>query len=315
MEKAENMSNEWFTEEEGIEEVEEQVFGGNSESPFMQGYSVQDAKITMAKLLTNSKTKTQYIEIDFINKEEKTHREKFMLRGKDGNTYFTKAGKKMQHFGINKVKSLIKVSGLYPDVDAKKLMGTLFSNTEEADVTWSEYGKEKTEEFTIFPDMIGKRVKLCITSKKVNATTSKDQDDSEDQKYVKQCIKDTASYIKANPKKKSLAKFLKGNALEYPNVYKYFTETSVSHFCTLDGLFAGEMASQEGTKMQDFIDANDNGLIFEARTLICDEMTEAQLKKLGINAWGKRVVVDEDTGDYEEPEETEAEEETEEDWD
>jgi len=306
-----DLSNAWLEEEDVIEE-DETVFGGNSESPYIQGYSVQDVKITMAKrkLSTKAGSKTEWIVLDFINKEGKTLTEEFMVKGANGKSFSTKTGKKVQLHGTNKIKSLIKVVGLYTPDD--NLMKELYSNTEEADVTYTEYGKEKTEEFTVFSDLIGKKAKVCITSKKVNATTSKDQDDEDEQKYVNQCVKDTKAYIKANPKKKSLAKYAKDNYINYPNIYKWFTETYVSHFCSTDGLFGSEIGG-EGGMLQDFLDANDEGLIFEARTLIPDDMTEAQLKKLGINQWGKRVEPESDD-DYEEPTEGESESDDEDDW-
>ncbi len=303
-----DLSADWLTDDEVIED-EEVVFGGNSESPYIQGYSAQDVKITMAKRIVFDKSKVEFIELDFANKNGKTLTEKYMLRGKDGKPFYidkrTKA--KKAHFGVSKIKSLLKVLGLYHGSD--NVMKDLFSATEEADVTYTEYGKEKTEEFTVFNDLLEKKVKICVTSKKVNATTSSDQDEPSDQKYVDQCIKDTKAFVESNPKKKSLAKFAKPT--DYPNVYKWFTETSVAHFCSLDGFFGGEMDAQEGGNLQDFLDANEDGTIFDGRTLICDEFTDSQLKKLSINVYGKRVEAESDDG-YEEP--TEEEEEVEEDW-
>lgn len=306
-----DLSTEWLEDEDVIEE-EETVFSGGSESPYLVGYGAYDTKITMAKLVKVPKKKVQFIEVDFIDKNGKTHTEEFMIKGKDGNSFFIggqphNKGKKVQHFGVNKIKSLIKVAGLYADEPSNKLMANLFSNTEDADVTFKKFGKEKTEEFTIFPDLIGKKVKLCLTSKKENAQTASD---GEDQKYIKACIKATEAYKKANPKKKSLAKF-KPDA-EYVNVYKWFTNSSVSHFCTTDGLFASELEANEGTMLQDFIDANEEGLIFEGRTLIPEDLTEAERTKLGINEWGKQVEPEETNG-YSEPEE-EAEESDDNSW-
>ena len=297
-----DLSADWLADDEVIED-EETVFGGNSESPYIQGYSAQDVKITMAKRITFPKSKVEFIELDFVNKDGKTLAEKFMVRGKDGKPFYidkrTKA--KKQHFGVSKIKALIKVVGLYTPED--NLMKELYSNTEEADVTWTEYGKEKTEEFTVFNDLLNKKVKICITSKNENSQTSSEQDDADEQKYVNQCIKDTEAYKKANPKKKSLKKFGKDD--DYVNVYKAFVVTTVSHFCSVDGCFASEIGG-EGTMLQDFLDANDDGLIFEARTLIPDTLTESQLKRLGINQWGKRVEAESDDG-YEEPTEDEEE--------
>jgi len=306
-----NLSAEWLTEEDVIEE-EETVFSGGSESPFIVGYGAYDTKITMAKLVKVPKKKVQFIEVDFIDQNNKTHTESFMIKGSDGNSFFIgkqthNKGKKVQHFGVNKIKSLVKVAGLYPKEPSNKLMANLFANTEDADVTYKKFGKEKTEEFTIFPDLIGKKVKICLTSKKENAQTAAD---GEDQKYIKACIKATEAYKKANPKKKSLSKFKADDS--YVNVYKWFTNSSVSHFCTIDGLFASEMDSGEGTMLQDFLDANEKGLIFDGRTLIPEELTESERSKLNINEYGKQIEV-EANDSYEEPTESE-DEATDDEW-
>jgi len=301
------LSAEWLNDDEDVEEETETVYTGGGESPYMEGYSVQNVKITMAKRITIPKKKVEFIEIDFINKDGKTHREKFMMRGKDGKPFYTYQGKKKQHFGVSKIKSLIKVLGLYED--EKNLMAALYSNTEDSDVTYEEYGKEKTEEFTVFTDLIDAKLKICISSKKEN--TQMGSDDEDDQAYVKACIKATEAYKKANPKKKSLKKFSKDD--DYINVYRWFTVSEVKHFCSTTGLFGSEMEDGEGELLQKFIDANDEGLIFEGRTLIAEDLTEKEQKKLGINEWGKQVDPDEDgDDDYEEPEEEEEEEDEEE---
>ena len=299
------LSEAWLSEDDDIEEEAESVYSGG-ESPFIQGYGAVDTKITMAKKINFKGKKTEFIEIDFINKDGKTHREKFMVRGKDGKSFFTKDKRKRQHFGVSKIKSLLKVVGLYKDED--NLMAALYSNTEEADVTWEEYGKEKTEEFTIFTDLIDTKVKLCITSKKENTQMASDQDEDDDQKYVNQCIKDTEAYKKANPKKKSLKKFAKDD--EYVNVYRYFVVSTVAHFCSTDGLFGSEIEDGEGALLDKFLEQNDEGEIFEARTLIADDLKVSQLKKLGINEYGKQV--DEDEDEYDDVDEDEPEEDEEE---
>jgi len=309
-----DLSTEWLEDEDIIEE-EETVYTGGSESPYMTGYGVYDVKITMAKLVKVPKKKVQFIEVDFIDKDGKTHTEEFMVKGKDGKSFFIgnkphNKGKKVQHFGVNKIKSLIKTAGLFPDAVSKKLMASLFESAEEAEVTYTKFGKEKTEDFLTFPDLIDKKVKLCLTSKKENATTSVEQDDKDEQKYIDTCVKDTKAYIKANPKKKSLGKFITEKALEYPNVHKWFTNSHIAHFCSIDGLFAAEEG--EGKKLQEFIDANEEGLVFEGRTLIPEDLSEKERAKLGINEYGKRVEPDEDN-DYEDP--IEEEEEEDEDWD
>ncbi len=309
------LSTAWLDDDEDIVEEDETVFEGGSESPYMQGYGVQTAKVTMAKRITFDTSKVEFIELDLINKEGKTHREKFMVRGKDGKTYFTRGGKKTQHFGINKIKSLLKVGGVYPDTDPKKLMAELYGNTEDMDVTWEEFGKEKTEECTVFVNLIDVKVKICITSKKENSQLNVEQDDSSDQKYVKACMKATKAYVKANPKKKSLKKFDDDEAT-YVNVYRWFTVSSISHFCSVKGLFASEMADGEGKLLAKFEKANEEGLIFEGRTLIAEELSDGQRSRLGINEWGKRVDPDEATDDEPEAEaeESESAEEEDDDW-
>ena len=111
-----DLSKAWFEEtDEDIEETEETVGGGSYESDFIEGYGAYDVKVTMAKRIVFPNSKVEFIELDFINKAGKTLKEKFMLRGKDGKTFFVnkKTKKKTQHFGINKIKSLIKVAGIF----------------------------------------------------------------------------------------------------------------------------------------------------------------------------------------------------------
>jgi len=307
MEKLE-LSSAWLDDAEDIIEEEETVFGGASESQFIQGYGVQTVKITMAKRIKAKNSETEWVELDFINQDGKTLREKFMVRGKTGATYFTKNGKKTQHFGINKLKSLLKVANVFPDVEAKKLMAALYGSAEDADVTYTEYGKEKTEEFLTFPSLFGVKCKIAVTSKKENSTTSADKDDEAEQQYVNQCIKDTKKFVIANPKKTSLKKFVSKQGLAYPNVYRWFVITTISHFIGLDDCFAGE---SEPKKIKEFLAANEEGTIFDGRTLIPENLTDKELKKLGINKYGKVVEAEEDDG-YDDIEEPEVEEDA--DW-
>ena len=294
---SQDLSASWLEDEE-VEEVKESVFGGNSESPFIVGYGARVVKITMAKHITFPKSKVEMIELSFIDKDEKTLTEKYMVRGKDSKTFYVRNGKKFNHFGINKIKSLLTILGLY--TDEKNLMVGLFSNTEEAEITFTEYGKEKTEDAVVFKDLLDKKVQICVTSKKENAQTSKEQDDSDEQKYIDACIKNTKAYCKANPKKKSIQRFAKES--DYVNVYKWFTNSSVSHFCSTDGKFGSEMKEKDGTMLQDFLDANEPNIVFDGRTLISDEMTERELSKLGINAWGKRVEASDDDDGFDDVE-------------
>ena len=308
VEDATELSNAWLSDEDDdIVEEEETVYDG-SDSNFIQGYGVQTVKITMAKRITFPKSKVEFIELDFMSKDGKTLREKFMVRGKDGKTFYMQDKIKKQHFGVNKIKSLLKVADVYDGVPAKKLMASLYGTSELADVKYEEYGKEKEEEFLIFPDLINVKVKICITSKKENSQLNVEQDDKSDEKYVAQCIKDTKKYIIANKKKRSLKKFDQSEG--YVNVYRYFVVTTVSHFCSLDGMFASEIGvDEEPELLQKFIDANEADVIFEGRTLICDELNDKQLAKLGINEYGKRVEPDEDDDDdYDDVDEDEEEE-------
>ena len=304
------MSSAWLDDEDDIVEVDETVFGG-SESNFIEGYGVHTVKITMAKRITFPSSKVEFIEIDFMDKESKTHREKFMVRGRDGKSFFMKGKVKTQHFGVNKIKSLLKVANVFPDVEPKKLMASLYGNTEEAEVTWTEYGNEKTEEFLVFLSLIDVKVKVCLTSKKENTQKAQEQDDKKDKKYVEACMKATKAYVKANPKKKSLKKFDDDEAA-YVNVYRWFVVSSVTHFCSLNGLFASEIESGEGKLMDKFIAGNDEGIIFDGRTLIPEDLDEAKLARLGINEYGKQVEP-EDSDDDEAFEEPEADEDDSED--
>jgi len=310
-----NLSADWLMDDE-VEEIEESVFGSGFKSDRIEGYGVVDAKITMAYKVKSGSSKAEAIKISFINKDEQTHTETIWVRGRDGKPYSVKNGKKVQSFGVNKIKSLLKVTGLF--ADSKNVMASLYDDVETSDVTETNYGKEETNEQEVFSSLLGLKVKLCVSSKKVNATTSAEQDDSDEQAYVNQCIKNTKKFVIANPKKKSLKKFVDSKqAKEYPNVYKWFTETSIQHFCSLDGKFAGEMDKKDGTMLQDFIDANGEGFISDGRTLICDDMSDRELAKLGINKYGKRVEPsdDDDGFDSEEEvvEETDSENESE-DW-
>ena len=300
--KMDDMLDQWDDVDEGVEEDEETVgFDGNNR---IEGYGVVDVKVTMMKLINIPKSKVQFIEIDFESKDGKELREKFMIRGKDGKTFFVFKGKKKQHFGVSKIKSLIKVAGLYTDED--NLMKALFSNTEEAEVEFSEYGKDVKQDYITFPDVIGCKVKIAVKSKKENSQTSNDDDD----KYVQSCVKATEAFKKANPKKKSAQKFKSGD--KYINVYKWFTVTEVAHFISKDGLLASELGKDEGTLMDKFLSMNDAGEVFDVRTLIVEDLSEGERKKLGIDEHGKVLSTDEEGG--EEPEEESEEEEEEDDW-
>lgn len=294
------MSSAWLDDEDDIVEEDETVFS-SGDSQFIQGYGVHTVKITMAKRITFPSSKVEFIEIDFLDKESKTHREKFMVRGKDGKSFFMKGQNKTQHFGVNKIKSLLKVGNVFPDVEPKKLMASLYGNTEEADVTWSEYGTEKTEEFLVFLSLIDVKVKVCLTSKKENSQKAQEQDDKKDAKYVEACMKATKAFVKANPKKKSLKKFDDSEAA-YVNVYRWFVVSNVTHFCSVDGLFASEIESGEGKLMDKFISGNDEGDIFDSRTLKPEELDEAKLARLGINEYGKQVEAEDTDEAFEETE-------------
>ena len=303
-----DLSADWLEDEEVIE-GEEEVFEGGSSSPFIQGYGAYDVKITMAKRIVVPKKKVEFIELDFISQDGKTHTESFMVRGKDGKPFYIgrqthNKGKKVQHMGVDRIKSLLKVANVYPD--SENLMKDLYSNTEQSDVTYTKFGKEKTEEFTVFKDLLGVKVKICLASKKENAQTAADGDDS---KYIKQCIADTEAFKKANPKKKSLQKFKADD--DYVNVYKWFVNSEVKHFCSIDGLFASELGKDEGVLLDRFVNANEEGIVFDMRTLICDDMSDTQLARLGINQYGKRVEEETDDG-YEEP--TEEDEDDTDEW-
>ncbi len=298
-----NLSSAWLEDDDIVEE-EETVYD-NSGSNFIQGYGVQTVKITMAKRIVFDKSKVEFIEIDFESQDGKTLREKFMVRGKDGKSFYTRNNIKKQHFGVPKIKSLLKVCNVFPNVEANKLMASLYGGAETASVKYEEYGNEKEAEFLIFPNLIGKKAKICITSKNENSQLNSDQDDESEQKYVNQCIKDTKRYISANSKKKSLKKFDVSDG--YVNVYRYFVVTTVSHFCSVDGLFASEIGSDEEPKLlKQFIRANEADIIFEGRTLIVENLSDAQLKKLSINEYGKRIDLEDDYSNIAEDEEDEA---------
>ncbi len=289
-----------FDEMDDVEDEQETV---GFESDYIVGYGGFDVRIQMAKLVLqrNNKNKitgkVQWIEIDFETKDGKKMREKYMIKGKDGKPFFMRKGKKSAHFGVSKIKSLITVAGLY-DGESNK-MKALFSNTEEAEVEYNEYGKDKKEDFVVFPDLIGAKVKILVGSKKENATTATDDDDA----YIQFCIAQTEAFKKANPKRKFAAKFKKDD--EYVNVFKWYTVTEVKHFATLGGLLQSEMVSGEGSLAEKYLGMQEEGHIFDMRTLVVEDMSEGERNKWNLNEYGKVVEADSDEGEetYEEPEE------------
>jgi len=294
--KLDEMLDQWDDVDEGVEEDVETV---GYDSNRIEGYGVADVKVTMAKLINVSKKKVQFIELDFQTKDGKELRERFMIRGSDGKTFYVYKGKKKQHFGVSKIKSLINVAGLYKG-EANK-MKELFSNTETAEVEFKEYGKDVKQDYTVFTDLIGVKVKIAVKSKKENSQTGNDDDD----KYILSCTNATEQFKKDNPKKKSAQKFKADD--KYVNVYKWFTVTEVAHFISADGLLASEIESGEGVLMEKYIGMNNEGEVFDVRTLIVENLSEGERKKLGIDEFGK-IVEDDEGEDGEEPEEPEEEE-------
>ena len=165
-----------------VEDEEETV--GFEGSNRIEGHQSVVVAIKMAKIIKIAKSKVLFLEIDFESKDGKEHRERFMLKGKDGKPFYMYQKKKRAHFGVSKIKSLLAVLGLYTD-EANK-MKALFSNTEEAEVEFTEYGKDVKQDYTIFPDLIGKKVMIAVKSKKVNSRTGFEDDDA----YLVQCRKD-----------------------------------------------------------------------------------------------------------------------------
>ncbi len=288
---------------EDIEEEEETV--GYDDSTRIEGYGVADVKLDMVKLINIPKKKVQFIEIDFTSKEGKEHRERFMIRGSDGKTFYVHQKKKKQHFGVSKIKSLIKVLGLY--TGETNLMKELFSNTEDAKVEFTEYGKEVKGTYTTFPDLIGKKCKIAVRSKRENSRKANDEDD----KYIQSCIKATEAFKKKHPKKKSIQKIKPTD--DYVNVYQSFVNTEVAHFISTDGLLSSELGEEDGMLMDKFIAQKEAGEIFDMRTLVVEDLSEGERKKLGIDEYGKPVTDDEDES-YDEGEDDAEEEEEEDDW-
>lgn len=293
-----------FDDMDDVEDEEETV-GFNSD--YIVGYGGFDVRVNMAKLILQADKKgkitgkVQWIEIDFETKDGKTMREKFMIKGKDGKPFFMNKGKKRPHFGVSKIKSLIAVAGLYADKANK--MKELFSNTEEAEVEYNEYGKDIKADFVTFPDLIGAKVKILIASKKENAQTGTDEDDD----YLNMCIAETEAFKKANPKRKFAAKFKKDDA--YVNIFKWFTVTEVKHFCTINGLLQSEMDSDEGVLMDKYLAMQEEGTIFDMRTLVVEDLSEGEREKWNLDEYGKQTIPEDgEEGASEEPEE-EAEEE------
>ncbi len=289
-----SMLDSW-DELDGVEFEDEEVgFSGGSNR--IEGHGVFDVKITMCKLIVQPKKKTQYIEIDFETKEGKAHREQFMIKGSNGLPYYVYQGKKRPHFGLSKVKSLITVLGLYKDETNK--MKALFSNTKQAEVEFQEYGKDVKQDYTVFPDVIGSKVKIAVKSKKVNQRSQYDSSDA----YMKSCLSATKSFAKANPKKKFAAKAAKVEEGEYAEVYRYFTETEVAHFATADGLLQSEIELGEGGLLDKFLSMNEDGSIYDARTLFVENLSDSERKKLSIDEYGKIEANDSDEEFEDEPE-------------
>jgi len=97
------------------------------------------------------------------------------------------------------------------------------------------------------------------------------------------------------------------------NVYQSFVNTEVAHFISTDGLLASELGEEEGMLMEKFIGLKEEGEVFDMRTLVVEDLSEGERKKLNIDEFGKPVVDDEDES-YDESGEDEAEEEEEDDW-
>jgi len=75
-------------------------------------------------------------------------------------------------------------------------------------------------------------------------------------------------------------------------------------------MFASEIGADEVPElMQKFIDANEADVVFEGRTLIADDLSERELKKLGISEYGKVLEDEDEDDDYEDVDEDEDEEE------
>ena len=297
-----DMLSDWGNEE--LEMEDDNI--GNDNSSYIVGYGEFAVKTTMAKLIEFKGKKSKWIEIDFETQDGKNLRERFMVLGKDSKPFYLdkRTKQKKAHIGYNKIRSLLKVAGIQQD--AKDSVKAVFQSGEVADVTYTEWGKEKTESFTVFPDLIGVKTTILVSSKKLNTQSAFDDSDE----YLVFCQKETEKFKKAHPKKKSLLKFKKTD--EYQNVFRWITESSVQHFVSPDGLLQSEMGGEGGLKDK-WLSMNDTGVIFDMRSLIIEDLTESQRKKYSLNEYGKIEENDSDES-FDEPEETEEPSDSDDEW-
>ena len=266
---------------------------------FIEGYGAYDVKITMARLETYEKSKVTNLVLTFETKDGKVLDSKFIMTGKDGQV----KDKNGRLFGsISQVISLLTVLGLYKGEQKGK---ALYDNAEVATVKYNNYGKEKEEDAITFPDLIGKKVKIAVSSKKVNLNTQNDGS-----AYVKFCIKEVEKFCKKNPKKATCKKFDAKD--DYVPAYRWVVETEVKHFCTIDGLMQSEIESGEGKRLEEYLSKKEAGFVYDARILKVEELPSATKSKYGLDEFGK-ITEPDDSEDIDEPD-IEPEESGDDDW-
>jgi len=278
--------------EEEVELEEEQVGFANS-SDRIEGHQVAEVKVTMVKLVP-TKGKTVWVEFDFESKDGKTLRERQVLVGSKGASTYVRGGKKVNQTGVSKLMSLAIISGKFEN--SKTLLKDIKATTEKMEVKFSEYGKDIVADYIVFPTLIGSKVKIAVSSTKVNGRGQLGD------AYVDACHKATKAFSKANPKKRFAEKVAKCSGDDYVDVYKNFVESEVKHFITPSGQLRSEMGTDSTELMQKFIDSKDEGYVYDKRTLFVEKLSEAELKKLSIDKYGKFVEPEDDDGVEPEPE-------------
>jgi len=289
----------------GVEDLNEDdmdmsIDDGMSESSYIVGYGSTVVKIKGARLETYEGSKVTNLVLDFESKDGKTLTEKFMMTGAKGQI---KTGQGRIFGSLNQIMSLINVLGLY---EGEKKGKALYAHGEVAEVTYTNYGAEKTEEAIIFPDLIGKVVTLAHSSKKINLDMKNEGD-----AYAKFCIAEAKKFVKAKPKAAASKKF--DEKANYIPSFRWVTETSVKHFCDAKGFMQSELGNEEPEKLTAFLEKNDKGLIFDSRMLKVEELSDSQRKKYHLNEYGK-VEEPEDGADEPDVEPEPESEDEDEDW-
>jgi len=147
----------WLKKEADVEVSQELEYSNNSIS-VTNAYEVEITGCRLSESKTQG-SKSMSLVVDVKNEDGETNRTFFTIQGKDGNTYFesTVAGKtvKKQHFGLSIANTLFQI------VEGKEIF-----DCEPAPLTYELYNKEEKKKEVVegdgFPNLIGKKVGVCI---------------------------------------------------------------------------------------------------------------------------------------------------------